>query len=188
MRPGVWFAEAYFVAFADLVVFAEDGEEGRASGELGQAFVEVPVLGVVAGLGKCALNRTHHAHGHRDAGELVAPREKFRWLLADSEKGHHPAARHAEFVDVWLAEDALQNRFDFVVAEMAADWRWESRLFVLSDNGVDDAFERGEGRSEGGEFPKELLKGRYLVAGAVPRGAINSVKALLLASMVGCTR
>ncbi len=72
------FAEAHFMAFANLVVFAEDGAEGRASVELGQAFVEVPVLGVIAGLSKCALDRGHDTHGHCNAGELVAPREKRR--------------------------------------------------------------------------------------------------------------
>ncbi len=108
--------------FAYLVVFAEVSAEGRASVELGQAFVKVPVLGVVAGLCKCALDRAHDAHGHCNAGELVAPREKRRRLLV--EEGHHHIARHAEFVDLWLAEDALQDRFNFVVAEVAADRRW----------------------------------------------------------------
>ncbi len=70
------------MAFAYLVVqvFAEDGAEGRASVELGQAFVEVPVLGVVAGLSKCALDRAHDALGHCNADEQVAPREKRRRL------------------------------------------------------------------------------------------------------------
>jgi hypothetical protein len=149
----------HLVTFASLVVFAEDGAEG-ASCKLGLALVEVPVLGVVAGLGKCAINQEHDAHGHCDAGELVAPREKCRWLLA--EEGHHHVARHTKFMDVQFAKNALQDCFDFVVAEMAVDWRKEKRLFVFSDDGVYDAFECGEGRSEGGEFPKERLKGRYL--------------------------
>ncbi len=33
---------------------------------------------------------------------------------------------------------------------------------MFSDDGVNDAFECGEGRSKGGEFPKECLESRYL--------------------------
>jgi len=66
------------VAFPNLVILAEDGTEGRASVELGQSFIEVPVLGVVAGLCKCALDRAHDAHGQCDGDKLVAPCEKRR--------------------------------------------------------------------------------------------------------------
>jgi hypothetical protein len=72
---------------------------------------------------------------------------------------HDHVARHAQFVDMWFAEDTLQDRFDLVVTEMATDGGLDPCPLVLSNDRIHDAFEHRKDCPKGSEFPKERLYG-----------------------------
>jgi hypothetical protein len=79
--------------------------EGGGSFEVGEAFVAVSVLFVVAGLGSRAFDRAHCADGHSAACELVAQVKGRGWVRAE-EPDHH-VARYPKLVDMGFAENAL---------------------------------------------------------------------------------
>ncbi len=141
--------EAHLMAFALLVVLANEEPEGCAALVLAESGVVVVVEDEFAGEGGGPLRRAHATNGEGVYGVLVA--EGHEVCEMGAEEGDHHVASDALLEAVRPAEDPGEAPGEARVREVALERRLELGVAVAGHDGVDNTLEGRVGGAEGRE-------------------------------------